>query len=459
MVSVIHILKFLLIGVDFLDSSDATQIIILFILLVLSAFFSSAETCLTTVNKMRMKSMADEKVKNAHLVLKLIEDPTKLLSAILIGNNVVNLTASSLTTSFAISFANRLGYSNLVSAVTGIATGILTVLVLIFGEIVPKSFATMTAEKLALLYAKPIYAITTILTPLSFIMNKISSGILLVFRIDTKKGPAITENELRTIVDVSHEEGVIESEERQMITNVVDFGDSLAKDVMVPKMDVTFVNVNLSYNELMECYSVDKFTRMPVYDESRDNVVGIINLKDLFFYQGSKRDFSIAEIMREPYFTYEYKKISELFFEMKKESIPMAIVLDEYGSTAGMLTLEDLIEEIVGDIRDEYDGNEEDEITRIDDENYVLLGVAKLDDIDEILGITIESEDYDSIAGHVINLLDHFPEAGETVSDKFAQYTVLEAGKNRIDKVKLHLLPQMDDNGENNEEDESSAPS
>lgn len=450
---VTHILNFKLIGVDFLDSSDASQIIILLILLVLSAFFSSAETCLTTVNKMRMKSMADEKVKNANLVLKLVEDPTKLLSAILIGNNIVNLSASSLATTFAIQLAHNLGYSDMVSAITGLATGILTVLVLIFGEIVPKSFATMSAEKLALLYAKPIYTFTTIMTPLCFIMNKISSGILFLFRIDPKKGPTITENELRTIVDVSHEEGVIESEERQMITNVVDFGDSLAKDVMVPKMDVTFVNVNLSYNELMDYYAIDKFTRMPVYDDSRDNVVGIINLKDLFFYQGSKRDFSISEIMREPYFTYEYKKISELFFEMKKESIPMAIVLDEYGSTAGMLTLEDLIEEIVGDIRDEYDGNEEDEITKLDDETYILLGVAKLDDINEILEIKIESEDYDSIAGHIINLLDHFPKAGEAVSDQFATYTVLEAGKNRIDKVKLHLLPKQTEDTENNEEE------
>ena len=146
--------------------------------------------------------------------------------------------------------------------------------------------------------------------------------------------------------------------------------------------------------------------------------------------------------MREPYFTYEYKKISELFFEMKKESIPMAIVLDEYGATAGLLTIEDLIEEIVGEIRDEYDGYEEDEITRLDDENYILLGVAKLDDINEQLGIDIESEDYDSIAGHIINLLDHFPKTGERVSDKYAEYLVLSAEKNRIDKVKLHLLPQ-----------------
>lgn len=454
MMIVIHIYKYKLIGVDFLDSSDAWRIIVLFILLVLSAFFSSAETCLTTVNKMRMKSMADEKVKNAKLVLKLIEDPAKLLSAILIGNNIVNLSASSLTTSFAIQLAAKSGFSDLTSIITGLATGVLTVLILIFGEIVPKTLATMNAEKLSLVYAKPIYAVTTVLTPIAFIMNKISNGLLILLRIDTKRRPAITENELRTIVDVSHKEGVIESEERQMITNVVDFGDSLAKDVMVPKMDVSFVNVKLSYNELVECYSVDKFTRMPVYSESRDNIVGIINLKDLFFYQGCKKDFSIAEIMREPYFTYEYKKISELFFEMKQASIPMAIVLDEYGSTAGMLTIEDLIEEIVGEIRDEYDANEEDEITKIDDENYILLGVAKLDDVDESLGIKIESEDYDSIAGHIINLLDHFPEAGETVSDKFARYTVLEAEKNRIDKVKLHLLPKPKEEDEEEIEEE-----
>lgn len=386
--------------------------------------------------------MADEKVKNARIVLKLIENQTKMLSAILIGNNIVNLTASSLTTSFAIQIAQKSGFSEMTSIITGAATGILTVLILIFGEIVPKTLATMSAEKLALTYAKPVYAVTTVLAPVAFLMNQISKGLLIILRIDTKKQPAITENELRTIVDVSHKEGVIESAERQMITNVVDFGDSLAKDVMVPKMDVAFANVKLSYNELVECYSVDKFTRMPVYSESRDNVVGIINLKDLFFYQGSKKDFSIADVMREPYFTYEYKKISELFFEMKKKSIPMAIVLDEYGSTAGMLTIEDLIEEIVGEIRDEYDANEEDEITKLDDENYILLGVAKLDDIDKISGIKIESEDYDSIAGHVINLLDHFPQAGESVSDQFARYTVLEAEKNHIDKVKLHLLPK-----------------
>ena len=436
-----------------MDSSDASKLLILFILLLFSAFFSSAETCLTTVNKMRLKSMADEGNKKAALVLKLISNQTKMLSSILIGNNIVNLSASSLATTFAINLAKKSGFSNATSLITGAATGIITILVIIFGEILPKSIATMNADKMSLIYSKPIYTLTVILGPFAYIFDKFSKLLLKIFHIDITKQPAITENELRTIVDVSHKEGVIESEERQMITNVVDFGDSLAKDVMVPKMDVEFVELSLTYDELIESYSKEKFTRMPVYDDSRDNVVGIIKLKDIFFYQGDKKDFKISDVMREAYFTYEYKKISELFFEMKEASIPMAIVLDEYGSTSGILTIEDLIEEIVGEIRDEYDANEEDDITKTDDGDYILLGVAKLDDIDEELGIKIESEDYDSIAGHIINLLDHFPDAGETVSDDYAEYTVLEAAKNHIDKVKLHLLPKPEDNDDINDND------
>ncbi|MDE6615614.1 MAG: hemolysin family protein [Lachnospiraceae bacterium] len=436
-----------------MDSSDASRITILLILLLLSAFFSSAETCLTTVSKMRIKSMADEGAKNAALVLKLIENPTKLLSTILIGNNIVNLSASSLTTSFAIGLAKKAGLTTMESAVTGLATGILTILVIIFGEIVPKSFASMNSEKMALAYARPVYTLTNLLYPLSFLFDKLSKALIGIFQTNGQERPAITENELRTILDLSHEEGVIETVERKMITNVVDFGDSLAKDVMVPKMDVEFASVGLSYEELIECYSKEKYSRMPVFDDSRDNILGIVNLKDVFFYHGAKEEFHINDVMREAYFTYEYKKISELFFEMKKNSITMSIVLDEYGSTSGIHTMEDLIEEIVGDIRDEYDFNEEDEITKIDDENYILLGIAKLDDIDEALGIKIQSEDYDSIAGHIINLLGHFPDAGESAEDEYARYTVIESSKTRIEKVKLHLLPREDNDEENQHED------
>ncbi|WP_310605019.1 HlyC/CorC family transporter [Anaerosporobacter sp.] len=417
-----------------MDPSDVTQIIILLILLLLSCFFSSAETSLTTVNKLRIRSLVDENVKGAKTVAKLIEDPSKMLSAILIGNNIVNLSASSLATSFAL---NRFG-----SVGAGIATGILTIMILIFGEITPKTLATLNAEKLSLRYAGAIYFLTQLLTPVIFIVNHISLFLLRLLRVDPNaKVSAITENELRTIVDVSHEEGVIESEERRMITNVVDFGDSLAKDVMVPRIDMEFADINLTYDELVTAFSIEKFTRMPVYQDTRDNIIGIVNLKDIFFYQGKKEDFCLKDIMRDPYFTYEYKKTSELFVDMKKESIPLAIVLDEYGATAGLLTIEDLIEEIVGDIRDEYDSDEEDSIQCITENEFIVDGNTKLDDINEAIGLHIESDDYDSIAGHIIGLLDHLPSQGESVEDENVLYTVDAVDKNRIDKIHIVVLP------------------
>lgn len=418
-----------------MDSSEVTQLIILGILLLLSAFFSSAETALTTVNKLRIRSLAEDSVKEAQTVNLLIENPEKMLSAILIGNNVVNLSASSIATALVIHHFGSIG--------AGAATGILTLLILIFGEITPKTLATIYSEKLSLKYGKIIYFLTKLMTPIIFVINKISLGLLLLFHINPHaKSSTITEDELRSIVDVSHEEGVIESDERRMITNVVDFGDSLAKDVMVPRVDMAFAEVSLSYDDLAETFAIDKYTRMPVYSETRDNVIGIVNLKDLFFYQGSKKEFKIKDIMREPYFTYEYKKTSDLLKEMRKESIPIAIVLDEYGATAGLITLEDLVEEIVGEIRDEYDDDEEDAIQCVGENEYITDGNAKLDEINEAIGLDLESDDYDSIAGHIIYLLNHLPEVGETVTDNNVIYTVDAVEKNHISKVHIVVLPE-----------------
>lgn len=437
-----------------MDSTDAGRIVVLLVLLLLSAFFSSAETSLMSLNKIRIKSLMDEQVRGAKTVYTLISNPTRMLSAILIGNNIVNLSASSLTTTFAIDLCKKLGMNNNSSMYVGLATGILTLLILIFGEIVPKSVATANAEKMALIYAYPIYWLTNVLRPVVFLLNKISDGFLMFLRIDASSQPKMTENELRTIVDVSHEEGVIESEERRMITNVVDFGDSLAKDVMTPKMDVQFADVEWSYDELIASYLEHKFTRLPVYKETRDDILGIINLKDVFFAQAAGQPFSMEALMREPYVTYEYKKTSELFFEMKQESVAMAIVLDEYGATVGIVTLEDLIEEIVGEIHDEYDADEEADITKISDTEYEVLGTAKLDDIQEIIGLELSSDDYDSIAGHIIHLLDHFPDqVGEVACDEFAEYTVTELERNHIDKVRIRLLAPIVDE-ENEEVDE-----
>ncbi len=432
------------IGDDDLDPSDMRQIIILFILLLLSAFFSSAETALTSVNKLRIRSLAEEGVKKAITVSKLIENPSKMLSAILIGNNVVNLTASSLATTLAMNIGNDVGMGQNTSLAIGIATGIVTVLILIFGEITPKSLATLHSEKLSLMDAGVIYYLTQILTPIIFVINKITLGILILLRVDPNhRDSAITESELRTIVDFSHEEGIIESEERRMITNVVDFGDSYAKDVMVPHIDMAFANINYSYDELVFAFEKDKFSRLPVYEDSRDNVVGIVNLKDVFFYKGKKEDFNIAMIMREPYFTYEFQKTPELMLELRKASCSVAIVLDEYGSTAGLITLEDLLEEIVGEIRDEYDTDEIDPIQRIADNEFIAQGTARLDEVSEFTGLDLESDDYDSIAGHIINLLEHLPKVGESVIEGHVTYTVKAINKNRIDKVHIKISTEQ----------------
>lgn len=432
-----------------MEPGDAINILIIVVLLLLSAFFSSAETALTTVNKLKLRSLADDKNKSAKRVLKLLKKPGKMLSAILICNNVVNLSASSISTAFAFKVCTRLGLEENTSLGAGIATGVLTILILIFGEITPKTSATLNSEKLALRYSSPILIVTKLLTPIIFIIDKITHFILFVLRVDTDgKNKRITEDELRTFVDVSHEEGVIESEERKMITNIVDFGDSIAKDVMIPRLDICMVEQSTSYDELLSIFTENKFARMPVYDETIDNIVGIINLKDFVFFKGNKNQFQLKELIREAHVTYEYKNVSELFLEMRKDSIPMTLVLDEYGALSGLITMEDLVEEIVGDIRDEYDEDEEDEIQKVSQNEFILLGSTPLDDINDKLDIPIESDEYDSIAGHIIKLLEHFPSPGEHTEDDYAVYTVLEAEKNRIDKVHLMIKPQPEEDEE-----------
>lgn len=415
-----------------MDSSDAISMGVLVALLGLSAFFSSAETSLTTVNKIRMKSLADQGDKKAIRLLKVIDDSGKMLSAILIGNNIVNISASALATTIALSIWGN--------AAVGIATGLLTILVLLFGEITPKTLATLYAEKIALNYAGIILMLMRVLTPVIFLINKLSYLCLRILHIDpsgTMK--SITEHELRTIVDVSHEEGVIESDERQMIYNVFDFGDSMAKDIMVPRVDMISIDIDSTYEEIIEVFKQEKFTRLPVYEENPDNVIGIINVKDLLFYESSSQ-FHIQNIIREPYFTYEYKKTSELMVEMRQDSINFTIVLDEYGATAGLITLEDLLEEIVGEIRDEYDKDEEDLIREVNSREYIIEGSMKLDDINDALNLEFESEDYDSIGGFIIERLDHLPTEGESVTTEEGIRLVVDmVDKNRIDKVHLYL--------------------
>lgn len=414
-----------------MDSSVLFQAVSILILILLSAFFSSAETSMTTVNKIRIQSLCEQGDKRAMVLEKVISDSGKMLSTILIGNNIVNMAVSSLMTTLTIQvFGN---------AYVGLATGALTLLILIFGEITPKSLATIHSEKLALSYAPIIYGLMVMFTPVVYIIGKLSSGVLFLMRVDPNaKTNAMTEHELRTLVNVGQEDGVIESEEKQMIYNVFDFGDSSAKDVMIPRIDMTFIDVNATYEELMSVFTEVMHTRFPVYEDNTDNVIGIINMKDLLIYPENE-PFSIRKILREPYFTYEYKATADLMIEMRKASVNLAIVLDEYGATAGLVTLEDLLEEIVGEIRDEYDEDEEEDLKEIQPgREYIALGSAKLDDINEMLGLELESEDYDSIGGYIIEQLDCLPVQGQSVTlENGIRLVVDQLDKNRIELVHI----------------------
>lgn len=413
-----------------MDSSDVAQLIILLILLLLSGFFSSAETSLTTVNKIRLRTLAEEGNRRALTVLKVTEDSGKMLSAILIGNNIVNLSAASLTTSLAYSLGG--------SAVA-LASGILTVLILLFGEITPKTLATLHAERMSLLYAPVILLFMKLMTPLIFIINSLSMGVLFLLRVDPNaRTDMMTENELRTIVDVSHEDGVIESEEKEMIYNVFDLGDAKAKDIMVPRVNVTFADVDSSYEELIALFREDKFTRLPIYEDSKDNVIGTINMKDLLLFD-NKKEFHVRDIMREAYFTYEFKNISELLVEMRQASFNIAIVLDEYGDASGLITLEDILEEIVGEIHDEYDENEE-SIVSVNEREYIVEGSTNLDDLNDSLKLQLKSEDYDSVGGFIIEALDRLPEEGDEITtEEGIRMVVDKLDKNRVERVHVYL--------------------
>lgn len=423
-----------------MEPDSTIQVVAILILILLSAFFSSAETALTTVNKHRLRALAEDGNRNAQRVLKLIENPAKMLSAILIGNNIVNISASALTTTVT---TNVFG-----SKFVGVSTGILTLVVLLFGEITPKSLATLYNEKIALIYIHVVAPLVTLLTPVIWLVDKLSGIIFFILRVDRDAANnQMTEGELRTIVDVSVEDGVIEKEEKSMINNVVDFGDSKAKDVMVPRADMALVSVDATFDEVFEIFNEEHYSRLPVYDDNKDTVIGIVYLKDLFFFQNQndnkKMTFSIRNIMREPFFVYEYQKTSSIMAEMRNRFVSLAIVLDEYATAVGLITIEDLIEEIVGEIRDEFDMDELKMITKISDNHYEIDAAMKLSDLEDSIGIELESENYDSLGGYVIELLDHLPNVGETVKKDGMTFQVVSMEKNRIDRIAVTIDAEL----------------
>lgn len=418
-----------------MDTPGVIGILVLLLLVVLSGFFSSAETALTTVNRVKIRNMVEEGNKRAATVERILERYNKMLNAILIGNNIVNLSASALCTTLVIDMG--------ASAYVGVATGALTFVILLVGEIVPKTWASLNAEKISLSYSVVVYYMIKLMTPVIFIVDVISGGLLRLIHIDpSKRNDTITENELKTYVDVSHEDGEIETEERELIYNVFEFSDTCARDIMIPRVNMVTVDSDADYDEIFETFKDSMYTRLPVYQEEKDSMLGFINIKDFLLAKNTDVTFCLESLIREAYYTYEYKKTADLLLEMREKSMNVAFVLNEYGSTVGMITLEDLLEELVGEIRDEYDEDEKELIQNVSEGCYLIEGSMSLSDINDTIGTDLDSEDYDSIGGIIIGQLNRLPEDGESVT--LQDGTILQVKgleQNRISQVLLTLPP------------------
>ena len=417
-----------------METSDILQLVILVLLLSASAFFSSAETALMTSNKLRIRNLAENGDKRAEKVLEITANTDKMLSAILIGNNIVNLSASALSTTLTLKMFG--------SSLVGVATGVLTFLILVFGEITPKNVASKNAEDMALKYIGIISVLVIVLTPAIYIVNKVAGIVISLFIKNNDDNSMVTEDELRAMVEVSHEDGVIEKEEKKMIVNVVDFGDTVAGDIMLPRVDMVMVSVESSYGEILKIFREERYTRIPVYEESPDNVIGILNVKDFLLIE-DKENFSVKEHLREPLYTYEYKKTSSLMVDMRKTGANIVIVLDEYGTTVGLITLEDMLEEIVGEIRDEFDADEDEGITKISETEYLIDGSTNLDDVNDRIGLELSSEEYESIGGIIMEKLGRLPVEGEVITFDNIILTVKKMDHARIEKVGLKLKPSL----------------
>ncbi|MGL5615939.1 MAG: HlyC/CorC family transporter [Sarcina sp.] len=409
------------------------QVIILIIMVVLSGFYSASETALMSVNRIKMKRLSEDGNKKAQLVQKWTEEPHELLATILVANNVINIAASSLATTVAYRFGG---------VWVAVATGAMTVVILIFSEITPKSLAKQYSEKVSLVVIKPVIVTVYILKPIVWLFNKIASFFIRILGGDPSKTEAfITQEELKTLVDVGEEEGVLEEEEKEMIFNVFEFGDHQVKDIMVQRVDIVAESTEVTYEEILEGIKEYQFSRIPIYEETIDDIVGILYIKDLILLDDeSKKDFDVRKHMRKPYYTFEFKKISDLFEEMKNTRNHIAVVLDEYGGTVGIVTIEDLIEEIVGEIEDEYD-EYEDEVKEVKENEYEVDGSTRLEDLSDIIDdVDVASEEFDSVGGFIIGLLDRIPEEGEEIEYENLKFRVEEIEKKRIMKVRIFVL-------------------
>lgn len=389
-----------------MTGTQLAELAALVLLLTLSAFFSASETAMFSANKVKIRHMAEEGNPRAILTRKLLDQPSRVISTILIGNNVVNIGATALATSLSIRIFGSTG--------AGIATGAMTFFVLVFGEITPKTFAAKRAEDIALKISGTLNSLGIIMLPIIKVLNLLSSFIIRLFGGTPPENPYITEEELRMLVNVGQEEGTIDPDEREMIDSIFEFDDTLVREVMVPRIDIIAVNVNDTIDNLLNIIVDVGHSRIPVYEHTVDNIIGVIYAKDLLkpLQNGRKEDPSIIKLMRTAYYVPESKKVRDLFEELRKEKVHMAIVLDEYGGTAGLVTIEDLIEEIMGDIQDEFD-REEIHIQTISDNTLLVDARTSIYDINELLETDLPDDEFETISGLVFHMLGKIPYEGQ----------------------------------------------
>ncbi|MDW7684472.1 MAG: hemolysin family protein [Bacillota bacterium] len=402
----------------------------LIILLFMSAFFSATETALMSLSTIKVHHLVKKEIHNASLLLKMIANPSQLLSTILVGNNMVNIAASALATSMALRLFGQAGI--------GIAIGVLTVVILIFAEITPKTYAAANNEKLALKIVRIVRGIQIILYPVIKLLGIITGLLINIVGGKETNAVVVTEDEIRTMVDLGKRQGAIESAEEEMITSVFELNDTLVRDIMVHRVDIVGISVDNSLRQAWHVIQETNHSRVPVYKGSMDNIIGVLYAKDLLKCHSSIDSESIRNIMRAPYFIPVTKRISELLIEMRSDKIHIAIVLDEYGGTAGLAFLEDMVEMIVGTIGDEYDDNKP-LVEEIDKGEFIVSSRAKVAQINQLTNLDLPQKKHETMGSLVFRLLGYVPGQGDTIDLSKATIVINEVDRNRIKRIRIKL--------------------
>ncbi len=431
------------------DASFLPQILLIIGLIGLSAFFSSAETALTSLGHLKRKKLVAEKKSQSIYIEKLFQSPGRMITTILVGNNTANISASIIATMVFVEWLKSWGIHS-EFLVTAITTVFMTATLLIFGEITPKMFAIRNAEKVVPLISRPIYYFSIIFFPIIELLNWISNLLIRISRgKNLEKHSLVSEEEIKILINMGLQEGVLEEEEEKMLTSIIEFGDIVVREIMTPRLEIIAVDVESTVRKVVNVIKEHWHSRLPVYAEKMDNIVGFIYAKDLLAAGPETRDdlTYIKGHMREAFFVPESKRIDELLKDMKKEKRHVAMVVDEYGGISGLVTIEDIIEEIVGEIQDEYDELEDDMLKKIADNVYIVSGLMNVSDLNNNLGIHIpEADNYDSVAGYIVDRLGKLPSKGAVVEDDHVRLITLHVASRRITKVKLEIKLEGADN-------------